>query len=225
MVKMHDRELGLLEEIANLSFQEISNRYGIELKKSKSVSHNFINAYLKSRVPIELIAIESPRLKIKTVGKSLKTGKCFESVSLRNVNFYNLSTTDFWNSELFKEIDSLVFLPIIKSSRDSDVKDWIVGSCRTLALDHEIIYRISEEYSLYREFTVKLMRIFEKKGKFEMKRFWEDNFPRSSETSIIHMRPHAKNRKDYDLSIEGFEITKHSFWFNKVFLNEFLLKI
>ena len=52
----------------------------------------------------------------------------------------------------------------------------------------------------------------------------ENNLLKSRDTKILHMRPHAKNKDDYDLKYFKYtngeiRITKQSFWLNKKFIN------
>ena len=60
--------------------------------------------------------------------------------------------------------------------------------------------------------------------RLESKRVWEEtkrrllinpnDLPRKSESKVSHVRPHARNRKDYDLTPNGEQIVKRCFWLN-----------
>ena len=75
---------------------------------------------------------------------------------------------------------------------------------------------IEEEYKLYQQFFIDIQEAA--KNRMDTKKFWEENFIRSSNTKILHMRPHAKNKKDMDTTIQGVEYTKQSFWLNNGFI-------
>ena len=51
----------------------------------------------------------------------------------------------------------------------------------------------------------------------------ENNLPNQSETKYIHMRPHARDSDDIDISIPELNISKQSFWFNKSFIQSLIL--
>jgi DNA mismatch repair protein MutH len=60
--------------------------------------------------------------------------------------------------------------------------------------------------------------------RLEAKRVWEEtkrrllinprDLPRKSESTVSHVRPHARNKMDYDLSSNGKQIVKRCFWLN-----------
>jgi hypothetical protein len=52
----------------------------------------------------------------------------------------------------------------------------------------------------------------------------KNNLPKESETTFIHMRPHARNADDIDKSLLKTEITKQCFWFNKSFIQSLISK-
>lgn len=63
----------------------------------------------------------------------------------------------------------------------------------------------------------------------EVHRVWQDmkdavagsnpaRFPRESESTIAHVRPHARNKKDVDLLPDGSTTTKRCFWLNRAYI-------
>ena len=60
--------------------------------------------------------------------------------------------------------------------------------------------------------------------RLEAMRVWEEakrrvminarDLPRTSESKVAHVRPHAKNKKDVDLTPQGELIVKRCFWLN-----------
>lgn len=66
--------------------------------------------------------------------------------------------------------------------------------------------------------------------RLEAKRVWEDakrrlnmdasNLPKKSESDVAHVRPHAKNRKDVDISLHGEVFVKRCFWLNSSYISK-----
>lgn len=46
----------------------------------------------------------------------------------------------------------------------------------------------------------------------------ENNFPKASEDSVCHVRPHGRNAKDVDVLPDGRECTKQCFWLNNTYI-------
>ncbi|MFA6680300.1 MAG: Sau3AI family type II restriction endonuclease [Candidatus Methanomethylophilaceae archaeon] len=52
-----------------------------------------------------------------------------------------------------------------------------------------------------------------------------DSLPRSSENKVAHVRPHAKNKADTYVGLNGHEYEKKSFWLNSSYLKEVIDKL
>lgn len=75
---------------------------------------------------------------------------------------------------------------------------------------------------------------FPKEDVDELKNVWQKTileiqnetyqFPKSTESRVSHVRPHARDGKDYDLSITSKKITKKCFWLNKHYITEEVYK-
>lgn len=53
-------------------------------------------------------------------------------------------------------------------------------------------------------------------------RIFRNNLPKSTESSVAHVRPHARNRDDTSLLPDGRELTKQSFWFNHAYVKKII---
>ena len=71
---------------------------------------------------------------------------------------------------------------------------------------------------------------FPESDEIELKKVWQRTideinqksfqFPKSTESIVSHVRPHARNSKDYDVSISNYNITKRCFWLNKQYITD-----
>lgn len=72
------------------------------------------------------------------------------------------------------------------------------------------------------------------KDRLEARRVWEDtqirlkkdtnDLPRRSESYVSHVRPHAQNKFDVDVSPQGEMLTKRCFWLNASYIAEIVSK-
>lgn len=68
----------------------------------------------------------------------------------------------------------------------------------------------------------------------ELKNVWEKTileiqnetfeFPKSTESRVSHVRPHARDGKDFDKSITSQDIPKRCFWLNKTYITDEVYK-
>ena len=49
------------------------------------------------------------------------------------------------------------------------------------------------------------------------------HLPKSSESRVAHVRPHAKNNKDFDINPQGEKVVKQCFWLNKSYIAKVVL--
>ena len=93
-----------------------------------------------------------------------------------------------------------------------------------------IVYQYTHDGKLILK-KAKFWNVPEKDLNTEIKRVWEetqkrirnreyDNLTRITESPILHVRPHAKNRKDTYPTVDGEQVTKKSFWLNKSYIKQ-----
>ena len=223
MHNLKNSVLDFFDALEGQSFQNLIDKSGLIPRISKSSANNFLLRYMESQDSSLFARLRMGGIRVKTIGVSIETKRCFESSSLKKIEFRELLDFDFWNSDLFRELDSIIFLPILKRNPKDQLSFWRVGKPSILSLDKNLLIEMSNDYVNYQDFTRELIHNFENHGKDSMKDFWNTKFPRGSTTSVLHMRPHARARTDFDLSLVNYEITKHSFWLNIKFLNSYLI--
>lgn len=199
------------------TIHEFANQNKLTLNKGKANNAQLIRASLGLKGNHNNVReFRRLGLKIKVVPVNNITLMPFESMSFPRVKFSDVMDTDFWDSPLLEQIDNIIILPISREKRGERGGHEVLERAFICRLTAEQLEIIEEEYKLYQQFFIHIREVANKK--LDTKRFWEDNFIRSSNTKILHMRPHAKNKKDMDHSIQGVEYTKQSFWFNNDFI-------
>jgi hypothetical protein len=159
---------------------------------------------------------------IKIIPVDANTNKCYETLSFRTIKIIQILNLDFVNSSVMSEIQNHVYIPIYKNYRQEIYTNGFLGQAFGLSFDGDLYNSINDDYIIYQNFFKILELTYQHEGFEKMKLYWDKNFPRSRATQIIHMRPHAQNKFDYDASMEGYRITKHSFWLNRPFINNLL---
>jgi len=201
---------------------EIALDLDINLMAGKGASSNVL------RKIIHKITMDRPfggidkRQSLKIIPVDSNTTKCFESLSFRAIEIKQVLNSDFVNSSVMDEIQKQVYLPIYKKERREHDHKCHLGKAFRLVFDGDLYRTINEDFMLYQSFFQNLERVYSVDGFDRMKTYWVNNFPRTPETTILHMRPHARNKIDFDTSMEGYQITKHSFWLNRDFINALL---
>lgn len=50
----------------------------------------------------------------------------------------------------------------------------------------------------------------------------KNNLPKSTESDVAHVRPHARNKSDTYPLPDGRELTKQCFWFNNAYVKKII---
>jgi hypothetical protein len=146
----------------------------------------------------------------------------FEAMSFPVVPFRQVIEEDFWESDIIGQMSEIIVIPLLRGNREDLGGDEIIGKAFFLRLEESELEMIEEEYESYRIFFKELEVRLRNEGKTNALQFWEREFIRSTQTKIIHMRPHT-TKGNYDESIGNLEKVKHSFWFNKSFIKDKLI--
>lgn len=179
-----------------LSIEEISSQLGY-FTKSKSEKWLLSKRILaREGQPIE--EFEKAEIQLKTIALS-KSGGCREDMSFPAFKCVELATQDWEDSDFSYQVETKFLFVVFKQ-------------------DHLGLDRLQKVMYWNMPFE----------DRIEAKRVWEDakrrvlidarDLPRRRESMIAHVRPHAKNKKDVDLTPQGELIVKRCFWLNGTYL-------
>jgi DNA mismatch repair protein MutH len=209
--------LSKINSFTGQTLYEFAIKNNLTLNKGKANTAQLIRASLGLKGNHENVReFRRIGLKIKVVPINKGTLMPYESMSFPRVKFSDVMYTDFWDCSLLEQIDNILMLPISREERDNRGGHEVLEKAFLWRPTKEQLEIIEGEYNLYQQFFIDIQEVA-KKG-VDTKRFWEENFIRSSSTKILHMRPHARNKKDIDTSIKGVVFTKQSFWLNNRFV-------
>jgi DNA mismatch repair protein MutH len=179
-----------------MSEDEISQKLKF-FTKSKSRKRLLVNHILASNGK-KILEFEKAGILIKTVAIS-KTGKGREHMSFPAFICEEVINQEWEESDFANQIENKFLLVVFQE--DENGIDRLV----------KIMY-----WNMPYE------------DRLEAERVWKDakrrllidatNLPKSSESKVAHVRPHAKDSQDIDVTPQGERIVKRSFWLDKTYI-------
>ena len=231
----------LNEELHGKALLDVVKSHGLKFNQSsKSSFKNLINSVLKIPKNKEVYDLAFKSIQIKTIPID-DNKKPWEAMSFPKFSLIDL-LNESW--ELDEEKDSctfkslvtqpFIFIPVIKekeaqiklgkkTKRFKSWKTWKIGKSFMWKISSDDLSQIKKEWLMAKEIVgagVKTKKVRHGKG-------WrqENNLIKQSNTSVIHIRPHAKNSKDIDrpyFNNYKVSLSWQSFWFNKKYVMKLL---
>jgi len=149
----------------------------------------------------------------------------FESTSFPIIKFKELESEKDWESSALSEyLSRILFLPVIRTTKEIPVSQGKLGKAFFWSPSPEELMIIKKEWMMYRDDViegkakVRMVKVNSAKGFKEV-----TSLAKSSDTEIIHMRPHSTKGAKKDIDGHGNMMTKHCFWLNKGFVQKLLI--
>lgn len=228
------KELSLEELILN-KFDKYLNKNIDELKKefnyfsTKKPKNLFsiISHLILSNSTLEIEEIEKSEMKIKTVRIEEKNS-IEQHLSLPTIDFYEIYNNYWENSELKKEIDrKFIFVFFKKNNDDYHLEKVVIHQFKIDDINEIRKVWLKTKKTLIHGNIFKKYA-FSKNGNLILNKRGEkiklNNFPKSSESNICHVRPDGKDSYDCkpipieDKILRINEYSKQSFWINKEYI-------
>ena len=143
-----------------------------------------------------------------------KDGNIKESMSFPAFKFCDIINETWEDSELRNLIEPAKFLFVIFKKNDVDepvferIKFWNIP-----AEDLEEVKKVWER-------TVSIIKAGVQIQTYGQKT--KNNLPKSTESYVAHVRPHARNKADTYPLPDGRELTKQCFWFNSAYVKKII---
>ena len=189
------------EPFLSLSIEEIALKVGYDLSQKRA--KNYLEILARAMLGVKKRKVEEfekADIILKTINLE-HTGRLKESMSFPIINYMNI-VNEKWEESTFREyLSSHKFLFVIFQKCKNGVpylkkvKFW------------EIPYDDLETH-------VKKVWIETQKRVRQGK----EDFPKMSENSVCHVRPHARNKKDQIITPTGTKIGKKCFWLNSKYI-------
>lgn len=169
---------------------------------AKNLASTATRALLGADGGRQLEAFDRLGVTVRTVRVDASNLRPFEAVSFAAIDFEEVATTPFEASPLQQQLNAILFT-VFTATRSQGVRDarlWTSFLWRPTAEDLEII---EEEYEAFRHAIATRP---------------PDAWPRSSETTILHVRPHGRNKQDRRPLPTGGDHVRSAFWLNQGYL-------
>lgn len=211
------------------SVANISSQLKISLSSAKNFYSILINKILVNSENAIISELEKAGIKLKVIRVNNK-GQIAEDISFPTFDFIRLSEEIWDESELRTMLEESKYLFVVLQMKVSN------SEFKKLDLPYKM------ENIFLKKIIIWNMPIKDIDG--PVKKMWQktkdiiingieinmrgsrryNNFPGSSEGLIMHVRPHGQNSKDLLPLPNGGSFTKQSFWFNRKYIEEVVLK-
>lgn len=208
--------INIMTMLEGQSMVALAKQLNIDIEKSKNGQATLFRKFFAN---LNLLPKDS-NTKIKVIRINPVTNKPWESVSLCPIKLKEFELETWEQSNLKKYLSSILFIPILSTSKISHVSERKIGKSFFWFPDKSDESLIRTEWEMYQE-KVKTgaCKTFKTSSGKNI-----SSLPTSSFTNFIHMRPKAQNGSDFDTDSIGNKIVKQAFWLNSDYIRKIVDK-
>jgi len=234
---MTDSEVIIINELLDLfSGKTISDIINFQTDNiyNKSAVSVIVKNHINNNSRFNMDVLQSHKIRLKFISVDMNY-RCFEALSFSNSSLYKILFEDWSSNDPLEQPNfrkqlnfNFLFIPIIKIKTKgvfNKYLEWKIGDFSFWKPTTKELELIGKEWYLNKRVIKEGVKVTSIKFGESFRN--ENNLPKQSETNYIHLRPHGKNGCDYDLEYLKYtngaiEITKQSFWLNKIYINSLL---
>ncbi|MBJ2355218.1 Sau3AI family type II restriction endonuclease [Sphaerochaeta sp. S2] len=153
----------------------------------------------------QIYEFQAAGIQIKTI-RIEANGKCKESMSFKQIRYKEIITQEWEDSDFYLELTSKFFFIVFRHNNPTE----------PYRLESVFLWNMPE----------KDLRVVEQVWQDTKQKIADgiyDNFFKSSEDMIAHVRPHARDSYDLMQTPQGTMEKKKSFWLNRSYINSILI--
>ena len=228
----------LNKELRGKTINNIAHKYKVDFSKNAKSSFSLlINKVLKIDDKKRILELEENDITIKTISVN-NVNKPWEAMSFPKFSLIDL-IEEKWSGENEAEFRNVItrgyiFIPVIKEKekyiangeskyRFKTWETWEIGKAVFWKANERELSIIKKEWESSKKIVQTGVKV--KDVKYGKGTRQENNLLKSSNTEIIHIRPHANNSKDIDkpyFEFSKINISWQSFWLNKSFTEKII---
>lgn len=216
----------ILQKIAPLvgsRMDEIARRYGIPINGGKNAIPTLIKKLLGFKnVNSRVKEFDQFGLEIRVVPVRKGDHRPLEATSFPAFKLKELEEEEWEESMLQQYLDYILFVPIYAEHTKQPKGSRQLGRPFFWSPSNAEWAVIEREWSMYRD-QVRRGAAIVSKVKYGTGYREVTGLSRESDTEIIHVRPHAKDRNDRDEDSHENKPVKQSFWLNKNYLQRLII--
>jgi DNA mismatch repair protein MutH len=154
----------------------------------------------------QIYEFQAAGIQIKTI-RIEPNGKCKESMSFKQIRYKEIITQEWEDSDFYLELTSKFFFIIFRHNNFDE----------PYALERVFLWNMPEK-------DLRVVEQVWQDTKQKIAKGIYDNFLKSSEDMIAHIRPHARDSYDLMQTPQGTMEKKKSFWLNRSYINRILIE-
>jgi DNA mismatch repair endonuclease MutH len=204
--RFEDELLRRVEPFIGRTVGDVADELGVEPSTGKHFAAIVVRRALGMHRRERVAELQEAGLSVRMtrVGDDLMP---YEALSLPAFRYRDLLQETWEDSDLLQRIEYMLLIPVHGRRKATPATDCTLGGpvfWRPSAGDLELI---RSEWELFR---------------IEIERGKAEHLTRASETEAIHVRPHARNKRDTDDAPIVGPVVKKSFWLNRPFVRSIL---
>lgn len=200
---LEDYIINKLKPYYNQDIEFLKNKFDIPYQVSNKSFTYLLAKGMLDVVNDKIEEFEKANIKIKAI-RLRPDGMPKESMSFPTFKYTEIINEDWLNSELYETFSTTKYLFMVYQYLNED----------TLIFKKAMFWNVPEKdlnSEIKRVWTETISRI--KNNEY-------DNLPKISESSILHVRPHAQNKNDTYPTLDGKQSIKKCFWLNANYIKE-----
>ena len=223
----HDLEETLLKKLhgfTGMTLGVFAQRFNIDIPKGKNAAATIVKKAIGFKnVNSRIKEFEQTGVEIRIVPV-----RSFDKRPWEAVSFPSFRLSEFigekWDNSLLKDyVDRILFIPIYRDEQRTPLSERTIEQAFFWTPSKEEEEMIKKEWKRYQDevWQGKCKVIKEKRGDVIRE---VTGLSKESQTMMIHIRPHGKDRTDRDVNRLGNSVVKQSFWLNKAFVHKLIKK-
>lgn len=201
-----DFESRVIDELAvytGRTLASIAAELKIPIGKAKSAPALLVRRAIGiTRDDVRIREFEQRGVQVKTVPLSFE-GRPFEAMSFPNFDHMSVIHDVWETSDLLARLERLLIIPLIRRERDTPKQKSVWGNAFFWSPTSDQLSGIQCEWEGY------VQRIASGLS---------NELPGYAQTQFIHVRPHARNKKDTEEAPVVGQVVKKCFWLNPEFI-------
>lgn len=185
---------------------DVGAELGIPPSRAKSYAASVVHAAVRAASPFDRATFDEigPTVRMTRVGPNLLP---YEALSFPAFRHLELVEEEWEDSTLLALIEHMLIIPVYGPTRCTPATECVIREPIYWRPTAEQLRVIEDEWRTFRD-LIAAGRAAE--------------LPKASQTRAIHIRPHARDATDRDLTPGGSAQTKKSFWLNRGFVQNIL---
>lgn len=220
-----ERLLEQLYKLEGIELASFAKQHNIEVPKGKGAVATIIKKAIGFKnVNARMRELDQTGTEIRVIPLRAIDKKPMEAVSFPAFSLKELEEEEWEEAELSEFVDRILFIPMLYEDKDTPVENAVFGRSFLWEPSVEEWCIIEQEWRMYQE-EIRIGKAKIKRVRRGTKIVEVTGLTKESSTRIIHVRPHGRDRTDRDFDSHGNSVVKQSFWLNKDFVFQLVMRV